>query len=143
MPQPDSRTLLVSVRPRYAGLLLDGSKTVELRRLRPQAPPGTPVLLYASSPQRQLVGRAQVVRVDSGDPEEIWRLHGPATALTRAEFDNYLLGSATAVAIVLSDIERLSEPRTLAECRRRMGHFQPPQSFRYLNRWQRALLAPV
>lgn len=141
--QPDSRTLLVSIRPRFAELLLDGTKTVELRRTRPQTPPGTPVLLYASSPVMQLVGEATVERVDHGNPEDVWRQHGSSTGLVRTEYDHYFTGSPIAVAIVLKDVRALRQPRTLAECRRRITSFRPPQSFRYLDGSQRALLAPA
>ncbi len=52
----DDRSLLVSVKPVYARLILAGSKTVELRRVRPNAVPGCQVLIYASSPTMEMVG---------------------------------------------------------------------------------------
>ena len=39
------RAMLLSVHPRFANAILAGSKTVEVRRQRVAAPPGTPVLI--------------------------------------------------------------------------------------------------
>ena len=53
--QPDRVTLL-SVRPRFAEALLNGTKTAEIRRRRANIPDGSLCLLYASAPVRALVG---------------------------------------------------------------------------------------
>jgi predicted transcriptional regulator len=129
---PDERALLVSVKPVYAELLLSGEKTVELRRIKPLAHVGCDVLLYASSPTMEMVGTARVEAIDVGDPDTIWHRHGPATGVDRDSFDAYYQGAETAVAITLSDMRRLRSAVPLAELRRRISGFQPPQSFRYL-----------
>ena len=138
--QPDERALLLSLRPRYARLLLDGTKTVELRRVRPAAQDGMLVLLYASSPTRTLVGTARVVEVEAASLEAVWRHHGPDAAITREEFDAYFVGVETAVAITLASIQPLQRPRPLKDLRDRVAGFRPPQSFRYLDRGQVAAL---
>ena len=70
----DGRTLLLSLRPRFAELLLQGTKTVELRRVQPDVGRGTLVLLYASSPMRALVGTSVVEDVQVAARDDIWRL---------------------------------------------------------------------
>ena len=52
------RTLLLSLRPRFAQAILSGAKTVEVRRRPVNAPPQTPIILYASSPTMAIVGTA-------------------------------------------------------------------------------------
>lgn len=133
-------TLFLSLRPRFAELLLNGHKTVELRRIRPAVSEGTPVLLYASSPRMTLVGGARVATVEVDSTEKIWREHGPHTGITRKEYDNYFTGLTQAVAIKLVDIHRLEKPRPLTDLRQRLAGFQPPQSYRYLNSAQVAAL---
>jgi predicted transcriptional regulator len=128
----DERTLLVSVKPVYAELLLSGTKTVELRRVRPNINPGCDVLLYASSPAMELVGRARVHAIEVCDLEALWVSHGEATAVDRNTFDAYFNGVETGVAITLCDIRRLRHGVPLTELRRRLAGFRPPQSFRYL-----------
>jgi predicted transcriptional regulator len=53
-----ARTLLLSLRPRFADAILAGAKTVELRRRPINARPGTAILLYASRPMMAIVGTA-------------------------------------------------------------------------------------
>ena len=88
--------VLLSVRPRFADALLDGTKTVEMRRRPMRLHAGTLCLLYSSSPTRALTGALSVAGVDHGTPDELWRRHGPRTAVTRDEYDDYLDGRSTA-----------------------------------------------
>jgi len=129
---PDSRTLLVSVKPVYAELILAGIKTVELRRVRPHVDVGADVLLYASSPAMAMVGTARVASVDVRDIDAIWTSYGPSTGIDRATYDEYYAGNDQAVAIALTNVRRLRRRVPLAELRQRIIGFNPPQSFRYL-----------
>jgi predicted transcriptional regulator len=129
---PNDRALLVSVKPVYAELLLSGAKTVELRRVRPNVGPGCEVLLYASSPAMELVGRARVQAIEVRDLESLWARHGEATAVDRGTFDAYFDGVQAGVAITLRDVRRLRRRVPLTELRRRLAGFRPPQSFGYL-----------
>lgn len=52
--------LLISIRPVYANKIFDGSKTVELRRVRPRLETGSVVLVYVSNPVQALMGMFQV-----------------------------------------------------------------------------------
>lgn len=130
---PDDRALLISIRPRFAELILSGQKTVELRRVRPTIGAGAHVLLYASSPVRELVGTCTVESVSVGHADELWASHGPHSGVTRAEFDEYFEGANRAVGISLRDARRVKRPRSLTELRERLPGFNPPQSFSYLS----------
>jgi predicted transcriptional regulator len=124
--------LLVSVKPLYAELLLSGVKTVELRRVRPHIAAGGLVLIYASSPAMEMVGTARISAIASDKLDEIWRLHADQTGLDRPAYDAYFAGRDIAVAISLADVYRLRRGIPLAELRRRVSGFRPPQSFRYM-----------
>jgi predicted transcriptional regulator len=132
-----SDALLVSLKPRFAEMLLDGCKSVELRRVRPAVAAGALVLLYASSPRRELVGTGRVGTVEVGSTAEVWKRHGPGTGLARPEYDAYFVGARVAVAISLVEVTQLRRHVPLAELRERWTGFRPPQSFRYID----ALLA--
>jgi predicted transcriptional regulator len=138
--QADDTALFLSLRPRYAELLLSGHKTVELRRVQPAVPEGSVVLLYASSPTMTLVGRAEVKGISVASLDETWQQHGPKTGITRDEYDCYFAGLDQAVAILLINIRRLDRPRSLSDLRHRLGGFRPPQSYRYLSGGQVAEL---
>ncbi len=136
----DPRALLVSVKPHYAGLLLTGAKTVELRRVRPKVGAGCLVLLYASSPTMEMVGTARISSVHSDNLDAIWRLHADQTGVDRSTYDAYFDGRDVAVAITLTDVRPLSRGVPLAELRRRISGFRPPQSFRYMPQSQAAVV---
>ena len=127
---PPDRALLVSLRPAYAEMILAGIKTVELRRIRPKAPAGTLVLIYASSPTSHVLGTCVVEHIGSGTPDEIWELHGGRTGIGRPAFSSYFTGTNQGVAITVGNPRRLQDPVPL-DALRRHG-FAPPQSFRYI-----------
>ena len=129
----DKGTLLLSLKPRFAALIFDGQKTVELRRVAPTIQPGDRALIYASSPLRQLVGTCRVVDVEIDSKAEVWERYGDQCALTEEEYEAYFEGAKHAVAIVVDNPARLPEPPSLATLRNRMSGFRPPQSFRYLS----------
>lgn len=125
------RTLLLSVRPRFADAILAGTKTIEIRRRPVNAAPGTPVILYASSPMMAVVGTARLASVDLCAPDTAWRKYSCTVGLTRAEYDAYLDGSVVAYMLRLQQVNSLNEPLPLRHLRED-GPFQPPQSFRYI-----------
>lgn len=141
--RPDERALLLSLRPRFAELVLAGAKSVELRRVPPNVPAGAVALIYATSPTCAIVGVAAVVAVHVDNRERIWQQHGKHTGVTRREFDEYFKGSLEAVAITLSAVRRLPCPVGLAQLRQGQAWFRPPQSFRYLTPEQTAALGVV
>lgn len=126
----DGRALFISVKPRYADAILDGRKTVELRRTRPNLPDGSLIILYSSTPMRAVVGWAQLTGVREGTPVEIWDGYGDAAAITEVDYDAYFDGTDQAFAIELDDVVAAEQPIPLSTIRE-LG-IQPPQSWRYV-----------
>ena len=91
------------------------------------------MVAYATSPVRSGLGICEVGSVDGARPDEIWELHGHATGIDRARFDEYFIGAETAVAITLVNPKRFTKPFPLSELRINWVGFQPPQSFRYIS----------
>ena len=129
----ERRVLLLSLKPRFATSILDGTKKVELRRVAPKIQPGQIVLIYASSPVRQLAGTCRVVRLDVAPKSAIWERYRNQCGVTEAEYEAYFEGAEDAVAIVVDKPRTLQEPPSLATLRNRVAGFRPPQSFRYLS----------
>ncbi|MFF3689993.1 ASCH domain-containing protein [Streptomyces sp. NPDC002187] len=125
------RAMLLSVHPRFANSILDGTKTVEVRRQRVAVPVGTPVMLYATAPTMALVGTARVSAVHIAPPADVWSAHHSATAISREEFDDYMSGASQASAITLEAPTRITDPVPLSALRA-TADFHPPQSYRYL-----------
>lgn len=128
---PAHRALLLSLRPRFAQAILEGTKTIELRRTRVSAPPGTLLVLYASSPVMAVVGVATLAERDTASPATIWRRYRGRLGLSRAEFSDYFTGAEHATALSIADPRTLPYPLTLARLRT-YSAFQPPQSYRYI-----------
>lgn len=125
------RALLLSLHPRFATAILTGEKTVELRRQRVAVPPGTPVIIYATSPVMALTGTARLTGVDTAAPGHIWRRHRTACGISKTEYTAYMEGAAHASALLLDSACTLSSPVPLDHLRA-TGAFHPPQSYRYL-----------
>lgn len=121
--------ILLSVKPRFAAKLLDGTKAVELRRSFPTLD-GTEAFIYASTPVRAVIGVLQIVEVQVSPVEEIWDAHNQHMALQRHEFDSYLAGRTRACALLVQSHRRFEQPVSLAELRH--AGLTPPQSFRYI-----------
>jgi predicted transcriptional regulator len=134
--------LLISIRPRFAEKIFDGSKTVELRRVCPKIVAGDLALVYVSSPTKEVQGAFEVARVITSSPTVLWRRIGKKSGVTRAEFFAYFHGKKEAHALVIKQAWKLAIPIPLTDLRRRKGGFRPPQSFHYLNRNSTSLLAP-
>lgn len=133
------RALVLSLKPRFAEAILDGIKTVEVRRITPRITVPTLALLYASGNARALVGTCVVRSVARYLVNELWHLYGTDTALSRVEFDAYLQGRDSGVALLLESAEPLAAPIALHTLRQAHG-FRPPQSFAYVSHAQRRRL---
>lgn len=128
---PAMRPLLLSLRPRFAQAILEGAKTVELRRTRVSALPGTLLVLYASSPVMAVVGVATLKERDTASPATIWRRYRSGVGLSRQEFSDYFAGAEYATALSIAAPRMLPEPLTLSWLRAH-ATFRPPQSYRYI-----------
>lgn len=124
--------LLLSIRPRFAKMIFEGTKTVELRRVRPRIKPGDLVLVYVSAPTKELQGAFKVGKTFSGTPASIWTKFGKQTGITREEFDAYFRGKGEAHALQIAEAWMLPKPVRLACLRKEKRGFRPPQSFQYI-----------
>ncbi|WP_083459569.1 ASCH domain-containing protein [Jiangella muralis] len=138
MSQPTA--VLLSLRPRFATAILDGSKTVEVRRRPTRAPAGTLLLLYASSPTMAIVGTAELEAVEVHDPDVAWKEHESSLGLSRDEFDQYLEGSGIACLIHIREPRTFAAPIPLSRLRAATDRFNPPQSLRYITNQDPLLL---
>lgn len=125
--------VLLSLKPRFASAIIDGTKTVEVRRERAHISPGSLGLVYAASPVRALIGAVRIGVVETWRPSTVWRKWGKQTGLLHNEFAAYLADAHLATAIELVGIAKFSRPIELAELCVRSSGFRPPQSYRFLS----------
>jgi predicted transcriptional regulator len=126
---PRGEIVLLSIKPKYAELILSGDKRVEFRRS--WAKKNVELLvLYSSSPVQKIVGVVNVKGTMVASPTRLWQISQEmGGGLTRAELREYFLGRAKGVGVKLGYVKRLSEPLNPFEV---IVDFVAPQSFRYL-----------
>lgn len=128
---PPPRDVVLSIRPEYCGKIVNGEKTIELRRRFPaDVSTGTLALIYETSPTRALTGIAEIADVLTGPPNLIWKEFADQACIGRKDFDAYFEGTKEGVAIKLRGARRLTRALELKELRERFS-FAPPQSFLY------------
>lgn len=130
MSKPED--VLISVEGRHLAKMLNGEKTIELRRRRLKIAPGTRVWIYSKLPSGRVeaIGIVQEVIVHS--PAQLWARFKDKFGISFQEFNDYLSGVQHACAIIFSSIFRLRNCVALAELRRVTAQFQPPQFYKRL-----------
>ncbi|MBX9859245.1 MAG: ASCH domain-containing protein [Sphingomonas sp.] len=118
---------IISIQPRYANAILDGVKTVELRRRIPALSVGTRLWIYATLPVGAVIGRATVDRIVRGEPKKIWLEFGDQTGIDRIDFDAYFSGAEEAIGLQLVDVQRSVEQVDISQLRALREGFHPPQ----------------
>lgn len=130
--------VLMSIRPAYAEAIFAGTKRVELRRRRPSFGTGTRVVVYSSSPRREIQGTFRVGSILTDDLDSLWQRIGDVSGIDRTTFDAYFTGCSAGSAIEVLEPKRV-QPAPLT--------IPPPQSYLFLRprerRHQRVLRAVV
>lgn len=125
------RDVVLSIRPQYSSKIMTGQKTVELRRRFPvSAPKGTIAYIYSTSPERAMVGVAEIAAVKKLAVDDIWRSYSNVAFIERPDFDKYFDGLEYGMALEFTNVRPFDKPVSLTDLRDRFG-FEPPQSFLY------------
>lgn len=128
--------LLLSINPRYARMILRGAKTIELRRRAPRCSTDFWLALYATTPERAVIGIVLAREVIVTTPEVLWEQASNACGLDQDEYRRYYEGANRAVGIWLEAPFLFSKPMGLDQLRKSWPGFQPPRSFTYLSQEQ-------
>jgi predicted transcriptional regulator len=138
LPPPGARAVLLSVKPRFADQIVDGTKRVEFRRV--WANEHVPwIAIYSSSPTKMLVAIAEVESVVAASASTLWAVNcSRGGGLTRGELRSYFSGKTKGYAVMLGRVLRPNAPIEPAKI---VQGFRAPQSFRYLTDPEVARLA--
>ena len=126
----DVGEILVSLESRHAEKILQGIKTIELRRRRINATVPVKIWFYVKQPFRAITGYATVDEVVSSPPTDLWRDFGRASGINESEFFEYFQHCECAHGLLLSNPAKLGNPISLAVLRERQVNFSPPQFYR-------------
>lgn len=128
-PMPD---MIMSLRPRYARLILEGRKSIEFRRRFSRRHVGARVLFYVSSPVQAYQFTATISAVRCSSPRELWVAHHRDGGVDEGTFDAYFAGAPHGYALALSKVRPLSRAVRLADALETCPELKPPQSYRTL-----------
>lgn len=134
------RDVILSIKPTYSNKILEGAKTVELRRRFPLSGGRRAIAyIYSTSPVRALVGSAEITDVERLSLVDLWKRHGESASIQKADFDMYFRGLDEGFALKITNARPFSRPLNLVELKKRFD-FHAPQSFLYAKpNLQRAL----
>lgn len=123
-------SIVLSIKPQFTNLILDGKKTIEMRtRIGKKFINGSRVLIYSSSPCKAIVAIAKIAKIQHLIKYDVNDIHLSEICITREFFDEYMENRSDCYLIELSDILKLKRPISLIELRK--VDFTPPQSFCY------------
>lgn len=144
--QPCESTLVMSLRPEYAELILKGCKTIEFRRRFSKKYQGAKIVFYVTAPAKRFMFMATIAQVDHLTNDQLWATHHKSGGVSKNIFDNYFAGTESGYGIHLSNIRDFSNQLDLKRAQQIAPQWRPPQSFQRLDRkspLMRALDLPI
>ena len=119
---------LLSIHPEFANKIFDGSKSIELRRIKLRDEVQH-VIVYVTSPIMKVVGYFDIEEIVEETPEFIWRTYGAVAGIDRERFFQYYDQRDLAVGIKIRRTHLLPRPKKLSFLSPKLT---PPQSIQYL-----------
>ncbi|RKH60501.1 hypothetical protein [Corallococcus llansteffanensis] len=128
-PPPPRAVVLLPIQPRYATPILDGLKRVEFRK-RAFRREVSHVVVYSSSPVKQVVGFFEILGIDEAPPAQLWRRYSREGAILKEDYDRYFSHCEGGVAIRVGKVHVFQKPFPLGDITPEM---RAPQSYAYLS----------
>lgn len=121
----------MSIKPQYVKQILLGKKKYEFRkRLANQE--CKKIIIYSTSPEKQIVGEVKVTGTIEMAPSTLWEKTKKDAGISRKKYREYFKDCSRAYAYELGEVTVYSEPIELGKA----GVKVAPQSFVYLTEKQ-------
>lgn len=130
---PHEQILLMSIRPEFAELILQGRKTVEFRRKFSKKYKGATIVFYITHPAQQFMFSTTIAQVDHSQKKELWNMYQQECGISQAVFDEYFSGIDYGYAIHMSNLKPLPNQLVLERAKKVCPQLRPPQSFQRLH----------
>ena len=121
-----SKTIILSIHPCHIEKIFSGEKIYEFRKIIPSDIQN--IVVYATSPIKQIVAILEVDKVLTDTPESIWKQTSKHSGVTKDFYMSYFRGKEKANAIKIKSFFKLKEPKPLSF----FGIESAPQSFVYI-----------
>jgi predicted transcriptional regulator len=123
-------SVLLSIKPEYAGRIFDGSKRFEFRRKVFRNPNVKTVVVYATAPISRVIGEFDIEDIMYLGIDGLWERTKEQSGIEKHHFYAYFNGREHGYAIRIGQTRVYAEPLDL-QVSFQIKH--PPQFFVYLN----------
>lgn len=120
--------ILLPIHPIFAQKILDGEKRYEYRKKLCKKDVKK-LYLYATAPQKCIVGEAEILEKIYIGKKELWERSGSRSGITYEQFAAYFQKSEKAGAYFLGNVKKYDAAVKLED----VGIHYPPQSFLYVS----------
>ena len=129
----NTNIILISIKSKYASKILNGTKSVELRKSRPKlVGEGDLALIYVPFPVQALVGAFSIQKIEENSPHLLWMRVREIAGVNEEEFKTYFNGSLKGVAVYFEKVWNFPQPVSLRSLKKSISCFNIPQCFRYI-----------
>ena len=129
----NNKNILLSIKPKFALQIIEGKKTIELRRKFPiEKVIGGFAFIYASSPLQKIIGYVLIENVSFLAIDDIWYQYGKQSKVQKDFFDRYYSNISYGFVVHLKNPLPLKRHICVKELKDKYG-ILPPQSYRYLS----------
>ncbi len=128
----NEQTLLMSLRPEFVEPILQGRKTVELRRKFSKKYEGAMIIFYITRPVQQFMFTATITQVDHRQKKCLWNVYQQKCGISQVAFEQYFSGVDHGYAIKLSNVKDVPNQLLLERAKNIYPQLRPPQSFQSL-----------
>lgn len=122
--------VLLSIKPKYAELIFNGTKKFEFRRTIFKNIEVKTVVVYASSPVQKVIGEFQIEEILNSDLGSLWQTTKQHAGIEENFFYQYFNNKKQGFAIKINKPVKYKK----AFCLRDDFNLLPPQSFLYLRK---------
>lgn len=119
--------MLLSIKPEYVEKILSGQKRYEFRKFHCRPDIDT-IIIYSTSPVKQVVAEVKMIGILEGNLSEIWQKTKDLAGLSETMFFAYYKNKEKATAYQLGEVTVYDTPKTLSD----YGLSYTPQSFAYI-----------
>ncbi len=124
--------MFISIKPKYLELILEGSKTIELRKCKPSSFFDSYMILYATNPEKKVVGICELEEVIETTPKNMWASHSNHLGINKNEFFSYYSGTNIAIGLKIKNVIRIDKFLSLESIKAVEPGFSPPQTYKYI-----------
>ena len=126
------KNLLLSIHAEYAIKIVNGQKTIELRRKFPifNKEDKKKIFIYACSPISKIIGECDLREVKKLSIKYLWKTAGNLAMIDKTSFQKYFIDRDFGFALYLENPIKYRKPIPLTSV---LGlNSKPPQSYRYM-----------